>query len=302
MPELPEVETVARGLRPWVGQRLNSLDIFDAKVWFESEGGPERLFGLRLLEVARRGKYLLLRFENGLTLTQHLRMTGKMLEAGSELVPLEARENLGASRGKALQVRCRFRFENSELWFFDTRRFGTLTLIENEEAYFQKKGIAPDPIHEPDRAYAWFAEKLAGTAKPAKAALLDQAVVAGVGNIYADEALHAAGIHPQTPAWKIREPRLLWKQILRLLARSIRMGGTTIRDYVSAEGMEGRFARLLLVYDRNGEGCKSCGSEVKRIVLAGRSTHFCPKCQPKGKSGRSRGARHAGSSRRRMER
>lgn len=305
MPELPEVETVARGLRFLSGQRLGSLEILDAKVWFESEQEASSLSGLRLLEVSRRGKYLLLRFENGLTIAQHLRMTGKMLEANSRVVPREVSENIERRAGKGLQVRCRFRFEQAEIWFFDTRRFGTLTLVQNEETFFLSKGIAPDPIQDTKRALAWFLERMAASNKPAKAALLDQSIVAGVGNIYADEALHASNIHPKTPAKKIREPLILWKHILRLLNRSIEMGGTTIRDYVSAEGIEGEFVKKLQVYDRAGEKCRTCGTKIERIVLAGRSTHFCPKCQPRkvstapDKNARSKAARSAGRAPRR---
>jgi formamidopyrimidine-DNA glycosylase len=311
MPELPEVETVARGLSPLSGKRLLALDIHDARVWFESEGDPALLSNLRLLEVSRRGKYLLLRFENGLTVVQHLRMTGKMLEARSRLVPTEVSVAVGLGRGKGLQIRCAFRFEDAEYWFYDTRRFGTLTLVRDEETFFREKKIAPDPIHEPARAFDWFAEKLAKTAKPIKAALLDQSVVAGVGNIYADEALFAAGIHPRTPARRVRDPRPLWLHILRILQESIRQGGSTIRDYVSAEGREGAFAQSHFVYDREGEPCRECGTAIERITLGGRSTHYCPKCQPgyakpkaatkkrSGKRARAKAARTKGSSRRR---
>lgn len=279
MPELPEVETVARGLRYLSGLRLKSFEIFDAKVWFESEDEPASLEGLRLREISRRGKYILLRFEQGFTLVQHLRMTGKMLEAGSELVPALVREGVITRSGKGLQVRCSFRFEGAEVWFFDTRRFGTLTLIQDEEKFFRTKKIAPDPIHEPQLAWDWFQENMARSKKPIKSALLDQSMAAGVGNIYADEALHAAGIHPLTPAGKVKNLTPLWKHILRLLDRSIKLGGSTVRDYVGAGGQEGSFAKKLLVYDRAGEKCRTCGSTIQRIVVGGRSTHFCPQCQ-----------------------
>jgi formamidopyrimidine-DNA glycosylase len=310
MPELPEVETVARGLRRLEGRRLGALEIHDARVWFESEAAPEALAGLELKEVSRRGKYLLLRFEGGKTVVQHLRMTGKMLEAGSRLVPPEVSAGLGRRVGKGLQIRCAFRFDGAEVWFFDTRRFGTLTLVLDEERFFHAKRIAPDPIHDPGRAYAWFAERLARTAKPVKAALLDQSVVAGVGNIYADEALFAAGLHPRTPAARVRNPRALWGEILRILGESILQGGSTVRDYVSAEGAVGAFAAAHRVYDRAGEPCRACGAKIVRTVLGGRGTHYCPRCQPsprgassaKGKRARSRAARGRGRPRRRAAR
>lgn len=280
MPELPEVETVARGLRYLAGNRLEALELFDLTVWFESESGPEILNGLALREVARRGKYLLLRFERNLTLVQHLRMTGKMLEARSSAIPAHVSAEAGTRKGKGLQIRCRFRFERHELWFYDTRRFGTLTLVADEEKFFEKKKIAPDPFHEPERAKEWFLERLAKTGKPVKSALLDQSVVAGVGNIYADEALHRVGVHPLTPAKKVREPEKLWAATVEMLARSIELGGSTIRDYVSATGQAGSFASEHLVYGREGEPCRKCGGKIRRIVLGGRATHFCAHCQP----------------------
>ena len=292
------------------GRRLTSLSIHDARVWFESESGPEAISGRRLLDVSRRGKYILLRFEGGITVLQHLRMTGKMLEAGSSLVPGAVRESVGRRAGKGLQIRCAFRFEGIEIWFFDTRRFGTLTLTHDEERFFANKKIAPDPIHETSRAYAWFRERLAKTGKPVKAALLDQGVVAGVGNIYADEALFAARLHPRLAARKVREPLLLWNEILRILGESILQGGSTIRDYVSAEGRAGSFASSHQVYGRAGEPCPACGAEIARIKLGGRSTHFCASCQGpakkakarKGKSVRAAAARSAGKPRPRRSR
>lgn len=280
MPELPEVETVARGLQHLTGRKLRTLEIIDLRVWFESEEAPEALAGLELREVSRRGKYILLRFERNLTLVQHLRMTGKMLEAGSSAVPGHIRAAAGTRLGKGLQIRCRFEFHGFELWFYDTRRFGTLTLVADEEAYFRKKKVAPDPFHEPARAREWFLERLAKSGKPAKAALLDQQIVAGVGNIYADEALHRVGVHPLTPARKVPEPGRLWEAIVAMLARSIELGGSTIRDYVSASGEAGSFASEHLVYGRAGEPCKGCGAPIRRIVLGGRATHFCAACQP----------------------
>jgi formamidopyrimidine-DNA glycosylase len=289
MPELPEVETVARGLRHLEGHRLLALELFDQKVWFESEADPDHLAGRILNEVSRRGKYILLRFEQGLTLVQHLRMTGKMLVAGSQSVPAEVERSVGKRHGKGLQIRCRFLFQEKninaekgrvELWFFDTRRFGTLTLVGNENEFFKKKKIAPDPVHAPVAARQWFLEKIAVAAKPAKAALLDQGIVAGVGNIYADEALFKVGVHPITPTKCIPDPVALWDAILALLHYSIQRGGTTIRDYVNAAGEAGTFANELLVYDRKEMPCKKCGTAIQRITLGGRSTHFCPVCQP----------------------
>lgn len=294
MPELPEVETVVRGLRHLTGQKLRLLEIFDARVWFECELEPELLHGLELREVARRGKYLLLRFQKNYTLVQHLRMTGKMLDAGSHGIPPHIRDALGAG-GRGMQIRCRLQFAGNEVWFYDTRRFGTLTLIMDEEKYFTAKKIAPDPIHEPAKAFSWFKERMGKSGKPAKSALLDQGIVAGVGNIYADEALHRMGVHPKTPAKKVKDHDKLFSEIIQLLKRAINSGGSTIRNYMNASGEPGTFANELLVYGRAGEKCRKCSSIIKRIVLGGRATHFCPKCQPQ-RAGKKRPV-HGGSQR-----
>ena len=279
MPELPEVENVARGLCPLQGMKLRKLEVIDHRVWFESETGPEAFTGKKLREVARRGKYLILRFAPDLALVQHLRMTGKMLDANSTSLPLALRED--PEGPKRLQLRCLFHFDRRPMVFFDTRRFGTLTAVTDEERFFQEKGVAPDPISQEPEARAHFLERLRLSRRPIKQALLDQSLVAGVGNIYADEALHQIGVHPETPAVRVKEPERLWAAVQEILLRSIQSGGSSIIDYVNAEGERGTFSSQLLVYGRDGEACVSCGSDILRIVLGGRSTHFCLRCQPK---------------------
>lgn len=279
MPELPEVETVSRGLRYLVGQRLTLLEVHDARVWFESEIKPSAFSGLLLESVARRGKYILFRFESA-TLVGHLRMTGKFLPEDSAAIPAEVRAGFGKKKGKGLQARARLRFERNGVVFFDTRRFGTLTAVRNEAKFFEKKKIAPDPILETAAAFEVFLQAMQRT-KPLKALLLDQAAVAGVGNIYADEAIHAVGAHPAQSAYKFRDAARLWDAIQRILATAIEAGGSSVNDYVNASGEKGRFSSQLLVYGREGEPCRNCGKAIRRIQLAGRSTHFCPACQKK---------------------
>lgn len=272
MPELPEVESVVRGLKHLEGQRLRELLVVDARVWFESELAAAEIAGQRLREVSRRGKYLVLRFE-GASLLQHLRMTGKMLEAGSPALP-----DL-AGGPKRFQLRCTFRFERNSVVFFDTRRFGTVTAVADEEAFFARKGIAPDPIESEAAAREVFFTRLKASKRPVKASLLDQTVAAGIGNIYADEALFLAGIDPRTAASKVKDPGRLWAEIVAVLRSAIEHGGSTINDYVNAAGEKGGYGANLRVYGRAGEPCPTCGKPLKRIVLGGRSTHFCGACQ-----------------------
>jgi len=279
MPELPEVENVARGLKHLEGSLLKRLEIFDRKVWFESLLDPLDFQGKKLLEVSRRGKYLLLRFAGGLSLIQHLRMTGKMLEESSPALPALIRAEIGTNSPRSFQVRSRFNFSGKQIVFFDTRRFGTLTAVADEEAFFEKKGIAPDPFGDEDLAREHFLTRIAQIHRPAKAALLDQSLIAGVGNIYADEALFQIGVDPRTAASRIRDPLRLWHVIRAILLSSMEAGGSSIVNYVGADGEPGSFGEQLKVYGREGEACEVCAKKISRIVLAGRSTHFCSRCQ-----------------------
>jgi len=279
MPELPEVENVARSLRPLEGLKLQRLDVIDARVWFESELDPLEFAGRSLEAVARRGKYLVLRFGPCHVIVQHLRMTGKMLDDGSLLLPAALREE--PEGAKRYQVRARFHFVSRPIIFFDPRRFGTLSAVGDEEAFFAGKGIAPDPIHQEAMARAHFLARLKNSDRPIKPYLLDQSLAAGIGNIYADEALHRVGVHPETPARKVKDLERLWETVLEILHRSIEAGGSSIIDYVNAAGERGSFSAQHLVYGREGEACAGCGKAVRRIVLGGRSTHFCLNCQPR---------------------
>jgi formamidopyrimidine-DNA glycosylase len=281
MPELPEVENVVRALRIWEGSTLEELEIFDAKLWFESELDVEPFSGKRLERVTRRGKYLIFHFGDELFLIGHLRMTGKFLAENSEAIPQAVKDSIGKS-GKGLQIRCRFRFRLGSLVFFDTRRFGTITAVKNPENFFLKKSIAPDPYESPEAGLKHFLEKMTESSRPAKAILLDQSVAAGIGNIYADEALFAAGIDPRTPAKKIKDPKKIWDLALAIMARSMAEGGTTIIDYAGVNGESGRYGAKLKVYGRDGQACLNCSAKIKLIRIAGRSTHFCSVCQTRG--------------------
>jgi len=281
MPELPEVENVARGLKYLEGRTLRNFEIFDDRVWFESELDPESLNGRRLLQVSRRGKYLLLRFSGGVSVLQHLRMTGKMLEIESRAIPEHIRSQIGTRGPKARQIRCRFDFGGKTVVFYDTRRFGTLTAVKSEEAYFSAKGIAPDPFEQEAEARAHFLARIPAVGRPVKAALLDQSLIAGVGNIYADEALFQVGVDPRTAARRVKDPEALWHAIRSILAVSMEEGGSSIVNYLGADGEPGRFGERLKVYGRGGEACPNCEKPIKRIQLGGRSTHFCSACQKK---------------------
>jgi formamidopyrimidine-DNA glycosylase len=269
VPELPEVETVVRDLRPHLTGRRIVCVRTGAKLlrtaW--SFKMSDRLAGRLFTAVRRRGKWILLDLDRGL-LVVHLGMTGR-LTAGTADRPVEDHTHVFVDLDDGRQLR-----------FRDVRRFGSMTVYdaaaEFEAALAGRLGPEPG-----DLGRAEFRQALAGTARPLKAVLLDQRVVAGVGNIYADEALFAAKLPPAqlgratTPA----EADRLRTAIVRVLTRAIDRRGSTIRDYVDGAGKKGSFQKEFRAYGRTGEPCSRCGTPIARIRLAGRSTHFCPKCQ-----------------------
>lgn len=277
MPELPEVETVRRDLAEWEGRTLEALRLLDRRVWFESKL-PVTWFQKRKLQrVLRRGKYLHYDFGDG-HLLQHLRMTGKMLPEDSPALPSQRRGNK--------QIRAAFDFSDAKgVLFFDTRRFGTLTAVEDISEFWQRKRQAPDPIAgDRELALDFFLERIAGRSRPIKAALLDQTIVAGVGNIYADEALHRTRIHPETLARALKpaDLRALFDAIVLVFTEAIAKRGTTSSDYLDVNGNPGVFRKYLRVYRCTGSACKTCNNaQIERLKVGGRSSHFCPRCQVK---------------------
>lgn len=283
MPELPEVETVVRDLRDRVaGCVLRRLEIRDPRVLEAASRPPALLEGARLENIGRRGKYMLLRFP-GVVLVQHLRMTGRMLPRSSPLVPGDEDPR------SRTQLRAIFHFVDRDgrpdpLAFVDTRRFGTLCLVADEDAYFAPRGLAPE-IFAADggvAARAHFRRALSRRNSPLKTALLDQRVIAGVGNIYADEGLHRAGLHPRRSARTLdaRSADTLFDALRDVLAWAVDLRGTSMSDYLDVNGAPGVFREVLGVYRRAGLPCRQCGEAVRRELLGGRATHWCELCQP----------------------
>jgi formamidopyrimidine-DNA glycosylase len=269
VPELPEVETVRRGLAPALeGRLLERVEITDPRLTrpvdrFEV---ARELEGERVALVGRRGKYLIVRFESGRALLVHLRMTGSF-RIGGETDPHD-RASLWLDDG-------------GEISYRDVRRFGTWLLLEPDEveAYLDVR-VGREPLEDAYRA-KHLAERLAGRRAPVKAALLDQRTVAGVGNIYADEALWRAGIHPLRPAESLEadEVKALHRAVRQSLRAGIRRQGSTLRDYRQPDGAEGGAQHEFKVYGRGGEPCERCGTPIDKIRVAGRGTWYCPACQ-----------------------
>jgi formamidopyrimidine-DNA glycosylase len=269
VPELPEVETTVRGLVPVLeGRRLASVETRRADL---RRAFPvdlrQRLTGARVTGLSRRAKYGLIATDRGDTLVFHLGMSGRW-----RIDPAE----IGAHDHFLLETE-----EGRRLALNDPRRFGSLDLVPTAglDAYEPFRRMGPEPLGEEFTA-AYLAEALKGRAAPIKAMLLDQRIVAGLGNIYVCEALHIAGISPSRAAGKISPPRLarLVLAVREVLVSAIEAGGSTLRDFASPDGELGYFSKQFLVYGREGESCH-CGSTVRRRVDSGRSTFFCPRCQ-----------------------
>jgi formamidopyrimidine-DNA glycosylase len=264
MPELPEVETVVNSLRPQVmGRRISHFELLRPD--FASPAGldwPGSLERRRITGLERRAKRIVFRLGDGNDFYAHLGMTGRMTFGPP-----------GRERRKHTHACMCFR--HGELHFLDPRRFGGLVWVGRAAC---DAGLGPEPLELRSRDLA---RRLAGTRRSIKIALLDQRLLAGLGNIYADEALFLARIHPQTPADGLGAAQVgqLSRGIKSVLRKAIRHRGSTLRDYVDADGRPGDFRRLHQVYGREGEDCNRCGRPITRIVLGGRSTHFCARCQ-----------------------
>lgn len=289
MPELPEVETVARQLEPEIeGRRIAELEVMDPR--WSRPVAPKKLGkqveGARILGLGRRGKYLLLGIEGERTLVMHLRMTGNLVlvEGEDVLDPSEGRLLYRGERTTSSRhLRARFVLDDGrELWFTDPRRFGEAFLIDDAklEQRFSRLGVEPLSDEFTPEALG---EMAAGRTAPLKSFLLDQTGIAGVGNIYADEALHRARLHPLSPAGSMKPEHLeaLRDGVVAALEAGIDAGGSSIDDYRDGRGEKGTMQERFLVHTREGEPCPSCGGEVVRIVVGGRSTYFCPECQVK---------------------
>lgn len=287
MPELPEVETIKRGLeRLVVGKQISKIDFDNAKSFPNSPADVKQfLINCQINDIERRGKALLLNLNSDYSLIVHLRMTG-------QLVYHNGKEHFGAGHpndslinrlpDKSTRV-CLTFSDGSNLFFNDQRKFGWMRLQPtsaiDEISFFRRLG--PEPLQS---NFSWPDLRLRLSRRlrtSIKAALLDQSVIAGVGNIYADESLWGAKIHPATlvGALTAADYRRLHTSLIDILNLSIELGGSTDRNYVDAEGKKGSYLEFARVFRRQNQACPRCGEIILKIRVAGRGTHFCPRCQ-----------------------
>jgi len=262
VPELPEVETVVRSIALLIGRRIVSAEFRGLRVL--RGGDPDRLAanlaGRRIAAIRRYGKFIVISMEGGGYLLIHLGMTGRLL--------------LGGDAGK--HTHAIFNLDEGVLLYDDSRQFGSIEWSDD----FPKRvaRLGPEPL---EASFADFARALKARHTRIKALLLDQRFLRGIGNIYADEALFRAGIHPLATASRIGgvRPRRLFDAIHAVLTEAIAAGGSSISDYVDAQGRRGFFQFGHRVYQRTGEPCLTCGTPIRRLLVAQRSSHYCPRCQ-----------------------
>lgn len=290
MPELPEVETVRRTLEERIlGRRIDAFEAIDQRfIRYPSvEEFTTRVVGTTITSLERRGKYLVICLDSGDRMIVHLRMTGRLVAVDP-----------GEPRAKHTHLIFRLGGPSPlDLRYIDQRTFGGVVLVgsaaDDPGLPAGLRALGPEPL-SPDFTVGYLRRILQGRSGKIKSLLLDQRLIAGLGNIYADEALFRAGIHPERSGGSLKpgEVRRLHGAIRAVLEHALSLRGTTFYSFVDGEGRQGDFAAYLNVYGRAGEPCPACGGPVRRFKLGARSTHFCPGCQKEpGKSRRNTGER-----------
>jgi formamidopyrimidine-DNA glycosylase len=291
MPELPEVETVMRGLAPvLVGRRIVQVDIRRSGLRFPFPGHfAASLQGRKIRGLARRAKYILINLDDGNLLLVHLGMTGRfsVLNDKSKSLGEFYHKTEVADSGVGPHDHVVISLDDgARVIYTDPRRFGIMDLLHESELTTHKllKDIGVEPLGN-EFSSAYLAEKFRNKKAPLKAALLDQQIIAGLGNIYVSEALHRSGLSPRRAAKTLVRKAVQLDELVRhvrdILNEAILAGGSTLQDFTGTDGSEGAYQERFAVYDREGEACQKprCSGSIRRMVQSGRSTFYCPKCQ-----------------------
>ncbi|HEY4105521.1 MAG TPA: bifunctional DNA-formamidopyrimidine glycosylase/DNA-(apurinic or apyrimidinic site) lyase [Polyangiaceae bacterium] len=291
MPELPEVEVTRQRLRPLlVGRTIDRVDTTKDSYFFLTKPAElkRRLLGRKIIELTRHGKYLLAELDDSDRLLLHLGMTGQLFSSAVSSVRLFSAKTRGSLPPEALpefkadehtHLSLHFADGGPSVLFRDVRKFGKVALLRAGKADPRLERLGVDALLAKGDVLYEAARK---RKTPIKTLLLDQSVIAGVGNIYADEALFLAKVRPTRAARRVtaRECDAIVAAAKRVMKRSIETGGSSISDYVSPDGSDGGYQNERKVYARKGEACVVCGTPIRRVVIAARSTHYCPQCQP----------------------
>jgi formamidopyrimidine-DNA glycosylase len=273
MPELPEVETTRRGITPHLlGQSIREVMVRRRDLRLTIPPSLSSIEGLHVTQVLRRAKYLIISFEKNHHIIIHLGMSGA-LRIVDPATDFRTHDHVAFTISNGKQLR-----------YHDPRRFGIVTHFVSADPFSHGlfDHLGPEPL-EPEFDAAYLKNAWKSISRPVKVALMDNAFVVGVGNIYASESLFHAGIHPATPAQKLSLPRIkkLVASVKDVLLKSIEQGGTTLRDFLRENGQPGYFRQELFVYEREGQPCRKCKSTIVKITQAQRSSYYCPSCQKK---------------------
>lgn len=285
MPELPEVETIRRGLSDCLirekGGKVLRVTVLSGKSFI---GEASRIMGTEVTEIRRKGKALIFDFKNRFSMICHLRMTGQLIWVGKD----EERFAGGHPNDNFIselpngQTRVIIKFEKGTLFFNDQRKFGFMKVLPTDRVESDRfiQSLAQEPWEM--RPEVFYRHLMRHKNTPIKMAILDQTVVAGLGNIYADEALYFAKIHPRRKTGEVTEAEagVLLEGARKVMEKSLEAGGSTIRNYVKSDGTKGDYLELFAeVFNRQGQKCRRCGTEIIKTKVGGRGTHFCPECQ-----------------------
>jgi formamidopyrimidine-DNA glycosylase len=282
MPELPEVETIRIGLQKHlVGHTITDVVINLPK---QITGDAKAVIGAKILEVKRYGKGLVVDLDNGYSITIHVKMTGQMLYKNplttKPVIPDNAKVDLIALPDKYTHV-IFYLDKDAVLYYRDVRQFGWIKIVKSDSVASQPyfKSLGPEPLR--DLTLEKFRQILVKRKTPIKTLLMDQGLIAGIGNIYANDALYVSGIHPQRPANSLRseEQEKLFQAIEVVLKKGIEVGGASEWSYVDALGQTGQYQNFFQIYRKHGQKCPKCGTTIETIRMGGRGTFFCPRCQ-----------------------